>query len=92
MRGLCDQRRDPQYERKNVCQKNKHLRPSHARLALQPVSGRTVFPPRRGLGGAARENSDYLVCGAARTRRGENVAQGPRFGPAAFPEEPQSLP
>jgi hypothetical protein len=34
------------------------------------------------LGGAARENSDYLVCGAARTRA-DGKAAGPESGPCA---------
>ena len=36
-------------------------------VAQGSLSSLAALPPRRGLGGAARENSDYLVCGAART-------------------------
>ncbi len=55
-----------------------------------------ALPPRRALGGAALENSDYLVCGAARARTAGKAA-GPESGPCAttrvqisFPSTPMS--
>ena len=45
-------------------------------------AGFAAFPSRRGLGDAARENSDYLVGGAAGTRTAGNAA-GPESGPCA---------
>ena len=58
-----------------------------ATLALQSVSRRTALPTRRGFGGAARENSDYLVNGAARTHTAGKAA-GPESGPCATRLEP----
>jgi hypothetical protein len=40
-------------------------------VAQGSLSSLAAFPPRRGFGGAAYENSDYLVCGAVEPRRGE---------------------
>ena len=56
----------------------------HARrdVAQGSLSSLAAFPPRRGLGGAAHENSDYLVCGAAGTRTAGKAA-GPECGPCA---------
>ena len=58
----------------------------HARenLAQGSRSSLAAFPPRRGFGGAAYENSDYLVGGAARTRTAGRAA-GPEGGPCATP-------
>jgi hypothetical protein len=56
----------------------------HARkdVAQGSHSSLAAFPPRRRLGGAARENSDYLVSGAARSRTAGRAA-GPESGPCA---------
>ena len=53
-------------------------------VAQGSLSSLAVLPPRRGLGGAARENSDYLVSGAAITRAAGKAA-GPDRGPCATP-------
>jgi hypothetical protein len=60
---------------------------SHARglekyAAQGSLSSLAAFPPRRGLGGAAQENSDYLACGAKKARAA-GTAAGPERGPCA---------
>jgi hypothetical protein len=55
---------------------------STRKVAQGSLSSLAALPPRRGLGGVARENSDYLVGGAARTRDAGNAA-GPESGPCA---------
>ena len=55
-------------------------RGKHAREDVAPRFIGAAFPPRRGLGDAARENSDYLVGGAAKTRT-DGKAAGPESGP-----------
>ena len=52
-------------------------------VAQGSLSSLAAFPPRRGLGGAAMGNSDYLVCGAARARTAGRAA-GPERGPCAM--------
>jgi len=51
-------------------------------VAQGSLSSLAAFPMRRGFCGAAHENSDYLVCGAARSRTAGNAA-GPECGPCA---------
>jgi len=51
-------------------------------VAQGSLSSLADFPPRRGLGGAAMGNPDYLVCGAARARPAGRAA-GPERGPCA---------
>jgi len=58
-----------------------------ARLARKEVaqgslSSLAALPPRRGFGGVAHEDSDYLVSGAGRTRTAGKAA-GPKCGPCA---------
>jgi hypothetical protein len=57
-------------------------RPSAKEVAQGSLSSLAALPPRRGLGGAAHGNSDYLVGGAARTRAAGKAA-GPESGPCA---------
>ena len=61
----------------------------HARkeVAQGSLSSLAVLPPRRGFGGAARDNSDYLVSGAARTPTAGKAA-GPESGPCATRPDP----
>ena len=61
----------------------------HARkeVAQGSLSSLAALRPRRGFGGAARENSDYLVCGAARTRTAGKAA-GPNRGSCATRRDP----
>ncbi len=61
----------------------------HARkdVAQGSLSSLAALPARRGLGGAAPKNSDYLVCGAARTRTARRAA-GPNRGPCATTPDP----
>ncbi len=61
-----------------------YSRGRHARenVAQGSRSSLAAFPPRRGFGGAAYENSDYLVGGAATTRTAGKAA-GPEGGPSA---------
>jgi hypothetical protein len=56
----------------------------HARkeVAQGSLSSLAALLPRRGFGGAAHDNSDYLVGGAARTRAAGRAA-GPDRGPCA---------
>jgi hypothetical protein len=63
----------------------------HARkeVAQGSLSSLAALPRRRGFGGAARENSDYLVNGAARTRAAGRAA-GPDCGPCATRQDPMS--
>ena len=57
------------------------------RVAQGSLSSLAVLPPRRGFGGAARDNSDYLVSGAARTPTAGKAA-GPESGPCATRPDP----
>jgi hypothetical protein len=61
----------------------------HARkeVAQGSLSSLAALPPRRGFGGVARKNSDYLVCGAATTRTAGKAA-GPDRGPCATTPDP----
>ena len=63
--------------------------PRHARkeVAQGSLFSLAAFPPRRGLGGAARENSDYGVCDAAKTRTAGKGA-GPQSGPCTTRPDP----
>ena len=65
----------------------RRLRLCDPEVAQGSLSSLAALPPRRGLGGAARENSDYLVCGAARTRTAGKAA-GPESGPCATRPNP----
>jgi len=49
----------------------------HARedVAQGSLCSLAAFPPRGGLGGAAREHLDYFVCGAASTRTAGRAAE-----------------
>jgi len=56
-------------------------------VAQGSLSSLAALPPRRGFGGAAHENSDYLVCGAARTRTAGKAA-APESGHCATRLDP----
>jgi glycosyltransferase involved in cell wall biosynthesis len=43
-------------------------------VAQGSLSSPAAFPPRRDFGGAGQENSDYFLCGAARTRAAGRAA------------------
>jgi hypothetical protein len=51
-------------------------------VAQGSLSSLAAFPPRRGFDGAGHGNTDYLVCGAARTRTAGRAA-GPDRRPCA---------
>jgi len=51
-------------------------------VAQGSLSSLAAFLPCRGFGGAAHENWDYPICGAARTRSARKAA-GPERGPCA---------
>jgi hypothetical protein len=51
-------------------------------VAQGSLSSLAAFPPRRGVGGAAPQNSDCLVCGAGKARTAGKAA-GPERGPCA---------
>jgi len=51
-------------------------------VAQGSLSSLAAIPPRRAFDGAAHSNSDYPVCGAARSRTAGRAA-GPECGPCA---------
>jgi hypothetical protein len=61
--------------------------PQEKRVAQGSLSSLAVLPPRRGLGRAGHGNTDYLVCGAARTRSAGRAA-GPDRRPCATSATP----
>ena len=58
---------------------SKHSRKDVAQGSLSSLA---ALPPRRAFDGAAQQNSDYLIAGAARTRTAGKAA-GPESGPCA---------
>jgi len=59
-----------------------HARALERYVAQGSLSSLAAFPPRRALGGAAQENSNYLACGAEKARAAGRAA-GPERGPCA---------
>jgi hypothetical protein len=59
-------------------------------VAQGSLSSLAAFPPRRAFDGAAQQNPDYLVCGAARARTA-GIAAGPDRGPCATTQVPISF-
>jgi hypothetical protein len=59
-----------------------HARALDKYVVQGSLSSLAAFPPRRGLGGAAQENSDYLARDAEKARAAGRAA-GPERGPCA---------